>query len=224
MRKKAEAADRLSAAFLKEIGDYMLVETPLAKADVCIVFGNHHPVHMAEQAAKLYKQGYTSTIVVSGGVPVKGDGRLEAHYMRDVLLAKGVPASAILVEDKATNTGENVIFSKALLEKEKGVGAVKSIIALGHIQASRRFLMTLERWWPETVKMFTTTNCFKASRELWYTDPAFKQAILNQYKRIAPYKALGFIKEIDLKKINREISALPKPSSGPPGPTYGVAA
>jgi uncharacterized SAM-binding protein YcdF (DUF218 family) len=222
MRKKAEAAN-LSAAFLKEIGDYMLVETPLAKADVCILFGNHHAAHSAEQAAALYKKGYFDTIVVSGGVTVKGDGRIEAQLMRDVLLAKGVPSSAILVEDKATNTAENAIYSRALLEKEKGAGAVKSVIAIGHIQASRRFLMTLERYWPETIKMFTTTNCFKSSRNLWYTDQAFKEAVLREYKKIAPYKALGFIKEIDLEKVNHEIATLQKPR---PGPDYkhGLAA
>lgn len=212
----------LSAAFLKEIGDYMLIETPLKKADVCIVFGNHHSVHSAEQAAALYKKGYFKTILVSGGVPMK-DGRLEADCMRDVLLAKGVPASAILVENKAKNTGENVIFSKALLEKTYGRGAINSVLAIGHIQASRRFLMTLERWWPGTAKMFTTTNCYKTPKDQWHTDPAFREAVLREYRKIAPYKALGFIREIDLEKINRQIAALPKPPrSGPP--QFGMAA
>lgn len=218
--KKPAGNDNLSAAFLKHIGNYMLVETPLAKADVCILFGNNHPVHMAEHAAAFYKQGYFNLIVVSGA-PV-WEGKSEAQGMRDTLLAKGIPASAILVEDKATNTGENVIYAKELLEKEKGAGAIKSIIAIGHIQASRRFLMTLERHWPEPVKMFTADNCFKAPRELWHTDPAFKQAVLFQFKKIAPYLALGFIKEIDLEKINRQITALPKPSSS--GPSSGPSA
>jgi hypothetical protein len=212
MNDNKKADNNLSTAFLKHIGDYMLVETPLAKADVCIIFGNHHAVHMAEQAAELYKQGYFNLIVVSGGVAVKNDGRLEAHYMRDVLLAKGVPASAILLEDKAQNTMENVLYSRALLEKEKGAGVIKSVLAIGHIQAARRFLMTLERHWPEPVKMFTTMNCFNAPKDLWYTDPAFKQAVISEHKKIAPYKTLGFISEIDPDKINREIAALPKPS------------
>src|SRR4051812_40066392 len=105
--KKRDGDKKLSAAFLKRVGDYMLVETPLARADVCLVFGNTPAVHLAERAAELYAEGYFKTIIVSGGVPLE-DGRLEAHCMRDVLLAKGVPASAILVEDKAQNTGENI--------------------------------------------------------------------------------------------------------------------
>ena len=171
--EKSDWDKNLSTAFLKRIGDYLLVETPLACADACILFGNNtHAAHLAEQAADLYKQGYFSLIVVSGGVPM-ADGRLEAHCMRDVLLANGVPASAILIEDKSTNTGENVVNTKALLEKQDI--AVKSVLAIGHIQGSRRFLMTLERHWPQVIKMFTTTNCYSVPKDLWYTDPVFKK-------------------------------------------------
>ncbi len=212
----------LSTEFLKYIGDYMLVETPLAKADICLVFGNHaHAAELADRAADLYKQGYFKLIVVSGGVPMK-DGRLEADCMRDVLLARGVPASAILTEDKAQNSGQNIRYSRALLEKTFGTGAVKSILAVGHIHASRRFLMTIENDWPEVTKMFTTINCFSVPKNLWYTDPVFRQEVLDEYKKIAPYKAQGLIKEIDLKKINQEIAQLPKPASGPPPKFFSI--
>ncbi len=206
--------NNLSTAFLKRIGEYMLVETPLAVADACIVFGNNsHAVHLAEHAADLYAKGYFKTIVVTGGVPMK-DGRLECDVMRGVLLQRSVPASAILVEGRATNTGENAAFSRALLEKTFGAGNVNSVLAIGHLHAARRFLMTLEKEWPQIIKMFSTTNCFKASKNLWYTDPAFKGAVLAEYAKIAPYKAQGFIAEIDLEKMKRRIAALPQPANG----------
>ncbi len=205
---------RLSPAFLKTIGDYMLVETPLAQADVCIVFGNSHAVHLAEQAAGLYKKGYFKQIVVSGGVAME-DGRLEAHCMRDVLQAKGVPASAILVEDKALNTEQNVLYSRALLEKEKGAGAVRSVLAVGHIHGSRRFLMTLEKRWPEVTKMFTTANCYGVPKDLWHTDRVFRKKVIEEYGKIPSYKERGFVAEIDMEKIKRDIALLPQPSFAP---------
>lgn len=205
----------LSSVFLKRIGDYMLVETPLAKADACILFGNGHAVHLARHAAKLYHQGYFDTIVTTGGVPVPGDpqGKFEAVIMRNVLIRNGVPASAILVEDKATNTGENVFYTKALLA-EKGLD-VKSVIGVGHIHGSRRFLMTLEAQWPEVTKMFSTNNCYKAPRAKWYQDSKFRSAVLYEYSKIAPYKAAGYIREIDMDKIRREALALKKPPKPP---------
>jgi uncharacterized SAM-binding protein YcdF (DUF218 family) len=207
----------LTAAFLKAVGDYMLVETPLARADVCLVFGNPHADHLAEQAAELYHRGYFSLIVVSGGVAT-GDGRLEAHRMRDVLLAKGVPAEIIMVEDKARNTGENVIYSMKLLDEKKGLGNIDSVLAIGHIQAARRFLMTLERHWPQVTKMFTTRNCFGVPKELWHTHPDFRAKVLSEYEKIPDYKAKDFIREIDLDRMKRKIAARPKPSGPRPPP------
>lgn len=205
---------KLTPEFLKAVGDYMLVETPLAVADVCLVFGNPHADHLAESAADLYHQGYFALIVVSGA-PATDDGRPEAHRMRDVLVAKGVPADKILVEDKARNCGENVVLSMAILEEKVGLGNIKSVLAIGHIQASRRFLMTLERHWPEVLKMFTTHNCFGVPKEEWHTDPHFKSLVLAEYEKVPDYKAKGFIREIDLDATRRKIANHPKPSQPP---------
>lgn len=206
---------RLTPAFLKAVGDYMLVTTPLARADVCLVFGNNaHPDHLAAQAADLYHRGFFDLVVVSGG-PLTDDGRTEAQRMRDVLLAKGVPAAAILVEDKARNTGENVIFSKQLLDQKVGLGNIKSVLAIGHIHAARRFLMTLEQHWPAVTKMFTTTNCYGVPLRQWHKHPGFRRAVLSEYNKIAAYAKKHFIREIDLPQMRKKIKAQPRP--GTPG-------
>src|SRR4051812_2476411 len=96
---------KLSAEFLKKAGEYMLVETPLAKADMCLVFGGEQADALATRAAELYHQGYFPLIVVSGGVPTS-KGTLECNQMHDRLVALGVPETAIRIEDQATNTGE----------------------------------------------------------------------------------------------------------------------
>ncbi|MBI3440751.1 MAG: YdcF family protein [Proteobacteria bacterium] len=209
---------QLTPEFLKQIGEYLLVETPLAKADVGLVFGNSHADHLAEQAADLYHRGYFNLIVVSGGVATD-DGRLEAHRMRDVLVAKGVPGDKILVEDKAANSGENVVFSMALLDKKVGLDHIDAVLAIGHIQAARRFLMTLERHWPQVVKMFATQNCFGVPKDKWYTDPDFKKKVLDEYRKIAPYKTHDLIREINLADVYKKIAARPQPPRpNPPAP------
>lgn len=201
---------KLTPEFMKHIGKYLLVETPLAKADMCLVFGNNHADHLANGAADLYFQGYFPLIVVSGGVATD-DGRLEAHRMRDVLVGRGVPEECIIVEDKATNSGENVRFTKALLAKEGMLDDIGSVLAIGHIQASRRFLMTLEKHWPDVVKMFTTQNCYGTPANDWYKNPHFRKKVFEEYRKVEPYKAKGFICEIDLDDFKRKIAARPKP-------------
>ena len=212
--EKRDGNKNLSAEFLKQVGDYVLIETPLARADVCIVFGNKaHPDHLAAHAADLYHQGYFNRLVVSGG-PITDDGRTEAHRMRDVLIARDVPAEDILVENQARDTPENVTYSIALLDEEIGLGNIKSVLAIGHIHASRRFVMTLEQQWPQVIKMFSTDNCFRAPKELWHTDPEFREMVLIEYERIAGHKSRGIIREIDLEKIAKEIAVLSRPASG----------
>lgn len=55
--------------------------------------------------------------VVSGGIG-KGEDISEAAAMKDYLLEKGIKEERILVEDKSTNTFQNITFSKELV-KEK---------------------------------------------------------------------------------------------------------
>lgn len=208
---------KLSKEFLKAVGEYMLVETPLAKADLCLLFGGERADELAAHAATLYHQGYFPLIVVSGGVKTS-KGELEAFQMYDVLRAKGVPASAILIEDKATNTGENVTCTMKLLEKEGRLDSINSVIGIGQIHGSRRFLMTLERHWPKVLKMFTTPNYFPVSREDWLNDRTFRRAVLREYKKISPYKARGLIREVDMEKLKKEIAKQPQPSAGQPQP------
>jgi len=64
----------------------------------------------------LYHQGYVKALLVSGGL---GEGKkvTEAQAMRTYLLEKGVPADAILIEDKARSTYENLLFSQQVMEK-----------------------------------------------------------------------------------------------------------
>jgi uncharacterized SAM-binding protein YcdF (DUF218 family) len=191
--------------------DNNLSETvPLAKADVCLLFGNNaHAEELALRAALLYRQGFFKTIVSSGGSLMK-NGRKECDVMRDVLIANGVAKEDILIEDKAHNTGENAAYSKALLEQKFGKDKIKSAVTIYHIHAARRALMTLEQQWPELIKMLATTNCYPVPKKLWYTDPAFKSAVLSEFNKVAPYKAKGFIAEIDPEKIKRQAATLPR--------------
>jgi hypothetical protein len=213
-RRKAQKQPRkgdLCAAFLKAAGDYMLVETPLAVADVCLLFGNARADDIANHAADLYAQGYFKRAVVSGGVPTD-DGRLEAHRMRDVLIERGVPASAILVEDKATNTGENVMNTMELLKKSGELDAIKSVLGIGRMYAGRRFLMTLEKHWPQTIKMFSAPDHYGVPRDKFHLDQSFRTAVLREYRKIDPYKEKGFIADIDLDAMAKKIATLPKPT------------
>lgn len=72
--------------------------------------------------------------------------RGEAVHYRERALELGVPSEAILVEPHARNTGENIRFSRKLLE-ESGV-KVSSVLLISKPYEERRAYATARKLWP----------------------------------------------------------------------------
>ncbi|MCD1257353.1 YdcF family protein [Paenibacillus athensensis] len=67
-------------------------------------------------AARLYAEGRYSRLIVSGGLDHNGSKLTEAEGMRNYLQQVGVPADRIELEPEATDTYENLLFSKRIME------------------------------------------------------------------------------------------------------------
>lgn len=170
-----------------------LISTPLEPADLLFVFGQRRgALQIVEKAVELWQRGLFRHAIVSGGA-TQGDPRTECSVIKSGMVAGGVPAELILEEHRATNTGENVIFSLPVIDAALGRHTIKSVICLGKICTARRYPMTLQRHWPEVAKMLVTVNPYAAPVARWHTDPLFRQRVLAEVAKIAPYKAGGFI-------------------------------
>lgn len=116
-------ADNLIDHYARILFDYHFLKQPLKKTDSIFVLGSHDP-SVADYAAQLYHEGNAPYIIFSGGV-VRPAGELrntipktEAEAFFDIAVKKGVPARAIILENEATNTGQNFIFTKRLLQEQ----------------------------------------------------------------------------------------------------------
>ena len=117
--------DRPSAAEIAEINAKHLIRTPLEPADLLFVFGTWEDVALrAEEAARLWHEGFCRWAIVSGGV-TGGLRRSECEVIKALMVERGVPAERILEEHRATNTGENVIFSLPVIEAAVGLKAIR---------------------------------------------------------------------------------------------------
>lgn len=136
-------------AYLKDLWDYLYIEHPLQQADAIIGFGSYDQT-IANRAAALYKAGWAPLILFTG---YSGKGTLgvfekpEAELFAEIAVKEGVPPESILIENKATNTGENIRFAKSLFERE-GM-APKKIIAVHKPYMARRVWAALQKQWPE---------------------------------------------------------------------------
>jgi uncharacterized SAM-binding protein YcdF (DUF218 family) len=184
---------RPSEAEIAEINARHLIRTPIKPADLLFVFGTREDVaRRVDEAARLWREGLFRWSVVSGGV-TPGSSLSECAILRDAMIARGIPAEKILSEDRAMNTGENVIFSLPVIDAALGLRNVRSVICLGNTWTARRYAMTLQRHWPEVEKMLVTVDNFAMPRALWHTDPEFSRRVLSEWDKIEPYMAKGFI-------------------------------
>ena len=187
--------DRPSAAEIAEINAKHLIETQLKPADLLFVFGTRQDeVLRASEACRLWRAGYFRWSIVSGGV-TPGSELSECAIIKQAMVDCGIPPERILEEHRATNTGENVIFSLPIIDAALGLSNIGSVICLGNTWTARRYAMTLHRHWPEVEKMLLTVDSFATPRALWHTDPEFRRRILAEWDKVESYKAKGFIVE-----------------------------
>jgi uncharacterized SAM-binding protein YcdF (DUF218 family) len=172
-----------------------LVDTPLQPADLLFVFGTRQDVdERVAEAVRLWRGGYFRRAIVSGGI-TPGAALSECAVITEAMIARGVPAEIILKEDRAMNTGENVIFSLPIIDAAIGLKNIRRVICLGNTWTARRYPMTLHRHWPDVEKMLVMIDSFETPRSLWHTDPEFSRRMLREWDKIEPYKARGFIAE-----------------------------
>ncbi len=180
---------------IAEINARHLIRTPLKPADLLFVFGTRENVgRRVDEAWRLWRDGFFRWSIVSGGM-TPGAALSECEVIKTAMVARGIPAERILEEHRATNTGENVIFSLPVIEAALGLKNIRSAICLGNTWTARRYPMTLHRHWPEVEKMLVTVDGFDAPRALWHTDAVFRTLVLAEWDKIEPYKAKGFIAE-----------------------------
>ncbi|MFC8257467.1 YdcF family protein [Streptomyces sp. NPDC057291] len=138
-----------SWADARQLWDFHQMHHELRPCSVAIGLGSHD-LGVADTAVDLYKRGMMPLIVFTGATSITTRERMprgEAVHYRERALELGVPSSAVLVEPRARNTGDNIRFSRTLLE-EADVD-VSSVLLISKPYEERRAYATARRLWPE---------------------------------------------------------------------------
>lgn len=156
------------------------------KADA-IVIGGCRDLGVAERAAEIYHAGITKTIIVSGYKP-KWLDITEAKLLAGRCIELGVPREALILEEQASNTGENITRSAEIL------GDVKSVILVHKPYTSLRFLATAQAQWPNPQPQLYIT-CQNISFEDYCEIHGIEEAaykMLGDMKRMDEYVGEGY--------------------------------
>jgi uncharacterized SAM-binding protein YcdF (DUF218 family) len=133
---------------VETISNFLADKQPIDQADAILVFGHYLP-QVAEQAAALFHRGVAPVILVSGYYHEKipAGYRSEAHHYAQLMISSGVPENAIILEENASNTLENVLFG---IEKLTKAGHnIRSLVLVGVPWLMRRARATVAKQFPD---------------------------------------------------------------------------
>jgi len=179
--------------YAKIVWDYMLMHNKLEKADLILVLGSKD-LSPAKRAVELYFQNYARIIIFSGNHGQNPTfAKPEAEIYRDLAISMGVPENNIYIENKSTNTGENIDFSKKLIQ-EKNIKADKIILVQKPYMERRTFATFKKRWLGPVILVTSPQVSYENyTNQNDYDD---KERIINRMVgdliRIKEYPKLGF--------------------------------
>jgi len=185
----------MSREEIKKITDYIFLESKPQKADLALVFGTRHQ-EAINKVYELYRHEFVPKVLVSGGTN-RVTGENEAQEMSTKIIELGVKQEDIILEGQSTNTLEDVLFSKKIIERKLGFSNMKKIIAVVKHYHSRRALMTLKKHFPKNIELIPVTyEIYGFTKNNWNKNEIGKEKVMSEWDKIPKYLKKGDIEEI----------------------------
>lgn len=182
---------------LHRLWEYMQLQESLEEAS-CIVGLGCYNRDIPVWAAELYHRGYAPKVLFSGGLGRNTKNmwtRSEAEHFAEIAVRHGVPERDILLENKSTNTAENILFTQKVLE-ENGITS-PSLLVIHKPYMQRRVKAAWGVYWPDCSIVLTS---YPQTMEEYFlspggTDHSFSftaNMIVGDFQRILLYPEKGF--------------------------------
>jgi uncharacterized SAM-binding protein YcdF (DUF218 family) len=189
--------DDRTRALAQKIWDYHHLDHQLARADAILVLCSHDKV-VAARGAELFLEGWAPLLIFAGGL-----GAITRHLWHEpeadqfagIAIEMGVPKDRILVENRSTNTGENVLFTKQLLAEKKLDPQTFIVVQKPYME--RRSYATFRKVWPEKEVRVTSPRVSLDDYLRAYSNDALSPddvigIMVGDLQRIQRYPAKGF--------------------------------
>lgn len=182
---------------LQTVWDYLGMHQAPEQADVIVGFGNFN-TNIARRAAELYLRGLAPVVLFTGGLGRNTEGLLpepEAVRFAQVAMECGVPETAILLEPESTNTAENILFTRRLLE-QRGIPHER-ILGVHQPFMERRITAAMGVYWPEqafrvTSPQVSITDYLADAKKQGVTENAAVSVIVGDFQRMDLYAKKGY--------------------------------
>jgi len=182
---------------VEKIWHYHQLHHELSRGDAILALCSHDTV-VAERAAQLFLEGWAPLLIFAGGLGVITKhlwSEPEADQFARIAIGMGVPAGSILTENRSTNTGENVLFTRQMLAA-RGI-APRKFILVQKPYMERRTYATFRKVWPEPDVVVTSPRISlddylsRYSHETFSADDVIS-IMVGDLQRIRLYPERGF--------------------------------
>jgi uncharacterized SAM-binding protein YcdF (DUF218 family) len=191
--------DKTDQELAKIIWEYHHLNQTIKPSDLILVLCSHD-LRVADFAADLFNNNYAPYIIFSGGVAHQNDllstnwnGLSEAEKFAQIAIDKGVPKEKIFIEDKATNTGENIKLAYQIIQ-DRNLKADKIILIQKPYMERRTYATFMKQWPGKNTQIFIATP--KISFEEYPNEEINFETMVNimlgDLQRIKYYPEKGF--------------------------------
>lgn len=189
--------DNRTHTLAEKLWHYHQMKHRLKKADVILVLCSHDK-RVAETGAQLFLDGWAPLLIFAGGLGSVTRAMWtepEADQFAKIAIGMGVPRESILIENRSTNTGENIRFTRQLLaEKQIDPGR---FILVQKPYMERRSFATFAKLWPEKECVVTSPQVSFDEYLAGYSNQEFSKddvisIMVGDLQRIRLYAEKGF--------------------------------
>lgn len=179
----------------ESIGAFLFLEESAGSFDVAVCMGCTCYHKSVTTGVKLYRSGRCRKLLFTGG-PNPRIGGNEGALMAQLALEEGIPATDILVDHCATNTFENCLHARRIIQQKiKPVSVVRKykkdvpLLAFVSIHYHSRRVC-------ETYRMISGSSTLPASipyssdfytAENWYQSERGRRDVIGELKRMIAY-------------------------------------
>jgi uncharacterized SAM-binding protein YcdF (DUF218 family) len=170
------------------ITELLFMESDIDKVDLIFIFGNDW-LDTMYHIKELYNKDISKYILISGHSVNKDRNESEAMRFMKKGVEIGIPKDMFLLEENATNTKENLILSKKIIENKIGFNNINSILFVCKTFHTRRVLMTAQKHFPKDIKysFYPVNDERNIQKDNWWKDEISKNRVIAEIGRIAEY-------------------------------------
>ena len=196
--------------------DFMHMGHALEKADVIVGFGCYDE-DIPRRCAELFHRGFAPYVCFSGGLGRNTSGiwsKSEAERFAAIAISEGVPEERIILENKSTNSAENLLFTPKVLA-EAGVKAEK-IIAVHKPYMERRLWAAMQVYWPNVQAVYTSPQVtveehIAHAEKIGMTRKGVIETIVGDVQRMELYAEKGYQAPVEIpNEVRAAFDALVK--------------